>query len=210
MAPHSSTLAWKIPWTKEPGGLQFMGSQRIRHNWAPSLSLSELKASSSLKSPFYFTSCSEIWKCLRITWRSCWKWWFLTLLFWLPQTKRQYNPGDMDASGSRDHTWRNSAINWLCYWQILLNLLDCLMNRSRCESPLKNGTNAPVICPEGALHSSVHFSTRNMIHKAATALLAGCLLKNRILGSTPGLMSQNLHSNKTLGDLNTAKFKKHW
>ena len=30
MAPHSSTLAWKIPWTKEPGGLQSMGSLRVR------------------------------------------------------------------------------------------------------------------------------------------------------------------------------------
>ena len=32
MAPHSSTLAWKIPWTEEPGGLQSMGSLRVRHN----------------------------------------------------------------------------------------------------------------------------------------------------------------------------------
>ena len=32
MAPHSSTLAWKIPWTEEPGRLQSMGSRRIRHN----------------------------------------------------------------------------------------------------------------------------------------------------------------------------------
>ena len=39
MAPHSSTLAWKIPWTEEPGGLQSMGSPRVRHNWATSLSL---------------------------------------------------------------------------------------------------------------------------------------------------------------------------
>ena len=30
MAPHCSTLAWKIPWTEEPGGLQFMGSLRVR------------------------------------------------------------------------------------------------------------------------------------------------------------------------------------
>ena len=29
MAPHSSTLAWKIPWMEEPGGLQSMGSQRV-------------------------------------------------------------------------------------------------------------------------------------------------------------------------------------
>ena len=32
MATHSSTLAWKIPWTKEPGGLQSMGSQRVGHD----------------------------------------------------------------------------------------------------------------------------------------------------------------------------------
>ena len=37
MAPHSSTLAWKIPWTEEPGGLQSMGSLRVGHNWATSL-----------------------------------------------------------------------------------------------------------------------------------------------------------------------------
>ena len=32
MATHSSILAWRIPWTEEPGGLQSMGSQRVRHN----------------------------------------------------------------------------------------------------------------------------------------------------------------------------------
>ena len=32
LATHSSTLAWKIPRTEEPGGLQSMGSQRVRHN----------------------------------------------------------------------------------------------------------------------------------------------------------------------------------
>ena len=32
MAIHSSTLAWKIPWTEEPDRLQSMGSQRVRHN----------------------------------------------------------------------------------------------------------------------------------------------------------------------------------
>ena len=39
MAPHSSTLAWKIPWTEEPGGLQSRGSLRVGHDWATSLSL---------------------------------------------------------------------------------------------------------------------------------------------------------------------------
>ena len=31
MATHSSILAWRIPWTEEPGGLQFVGSQKVRH-----------------------------------------------------------------------------------------------------------------------------------------------------------------------------------
>ena len=39
MAPHFSTLAWKIPWMEEPGGLQSMGLLQVRHDWATSLSL---------------------------------------------------------------------------------------------------------------------------------------------------------------------------
>ena len=34
MVSHSSILAWRIPWTEELGRLQFMGSQRVRHDWA--------------------------------------------------------------------------------------------------------------------------------------------------------------------------------
>ena len=40
MTIHSSTIAWKIPWTEEPDRLQSMESQRIRHDWATSISLS--------------------------------------------------------------------------------------------------------------------------------------------------------------------------
>ena len=39
MAPHPSTLAWRIPWMEEPGRLQSIGSRRVRHDWATSLSL---------------------------------------------------------------------------------------------------------------------------------------------------------------------------
>ena len=41
IATHSNFLAWRIPWTEEPDRLQSMGSQRVRHDWATSLSLSE-------------------------------------------------------------------------------------------------------------------------------------------------------------------------
>ena len=40
MATHSSILAWKIPWTEEPGRLQSMGSHRVGHDRVTSLSLS--------------------------------------------------------------------------------------------------------------------------------------------------------------------------
>ena len=50
MAPHSSTLAWKIPWMEEPGRLQSMGSRRVGHDWATSLSL------------FTFTRCRRKWQ----------------------------------------------------------------------------------------------------------------------------------------------------
>ena len=43
MATHSSFLAWRTPWTEEPGELQSTGSQRVRHDWATSLSLSNFE-----------------------------------------------------------------------------------------------------------------------------------------------------------------------
>ena len=45
MAAHSSTLAWRVPWTEEPGRLQSMGLQRIGHDWATSLHFTSLPTS---------------------------------------------------------------------------------------------------------------------------------------------------------------------
>ena len=42
IATHSSIIAWKIPWTEEPGRLESMGSQRVRHDWTTSISLSHI------------------------------------------------------------------------------------------------------------------------------------------------------------------------
>ena len=47
MATHSSILAWKIPWTEDPGRLQTMGSQRVGHDWATSLHFLPREADSS-------------------------------------------------------------------------------------------------------------------------------------------------------------------
>ena len=53
MATHSSILAWRIPWAEEPGGLQSMGSQRVRHDWATS---------------FHFTSLQRLKKAVPKNW----------------------------------------------------------------------------------------------------------------------------------------------
>ena len=55
MATHSSILAWKIPWTEEPGGLRSMGPQRVRHNWATNNS-----------STFFHCCCSVPQWCLTL------------------------------------------------------------------------------------------------------------------------------------------------
>ena len=54
MATHSCILAWRIPWTEKLDGLQFMGSQRVRHNWA-------LTHSS-------FTVTPKLFGCLTLSW----------------------------------------------------------------------------------------------------------------------------------------------
>ena len=57
MAIHSSTIAWKISWTEEPGRLQSMGSQRVGHDWATSLSFSFLCHYRHLGSPLLTQNC---------------------------------------------------------------------------------------------------------------------------------------------------------
>ena len=51
ISTHSSILAWRIPWTEEPGGLQSMGSQRVWHNWVTNTLLPEILRLISLTLP---------------------------------------------------------------------------------------------------------------------------------------------------------------
>ena len=53
MAPHSSTLAWKIPWTEEPGGLQSMGSLRVGHDWGNLAAVAAARVSIDLYISFF-------------------------------------------------------------------------------------------------------------------------------------------------------------
>ena len=49
MATHSSILAWRIPWTEEPGGLQSMGSQRVREDWVTDTHIYKQRVSAKIK-----------------------------------------------------------------------------------------------------------------------------------------------------------------
>ena len=65
MATHSSTLAWRIPWTEEPGGLQSMGSQRVGHDWTTNTTLRQgrelgLEYSRCHVEVFRFGGCVQI------------------------------------------------------------------------------------------------------------------------------------------------------
>jgi len=60
MAIHSSTIAWKIPWTEEPGRLQSMGSQRVGHDWATSLHVNDKPSYTEyLQCPGRCVKCSQ-------------------------------------------------------------------------------------------------------------------------------------------------------
>ena len=85
MAPHSSTLAWKIPWTEEPGRLQSMGSLGVGYDWVTSLSL------------FTF-----------MHWRRKWQ---PTLAWRIPGTGE---PGGLPSLGSHrvGHDWSDLAAAW--------------------------------------------------------------------------------------------------
>ena len=84
MATHSSVLAWKIPWTEEPGRLQSMGSGRVGHDWATSLSL------------FTFMRCRRKWQPTPV---------------FLPGESQRWEPDGLPSMGSHrvGHYWSDLA-----------------------------------------------------------------------------------------------------
>ena len=91
MAPHSSTVAWKIPWREEPDRLQSMGSLRVGHDWVTSLSL------------FTF-----------MHWRRKWQHTPVVLAWRIPGTGE---PGGLLSMGSHrvGHNWRDLAAVLNCF-----------------------------------------------------------------------------------------------
>ena len=101
MATHSSTLAWRIPWMEEPGRLQSMGSQRVRHDWATSFFLSYTVCKSvtcianTFKCHFNWlllkssgtTLVAQMVKCLSTMWET-----WVRSLGWEDSWKRKWQP----------------------------------------------------------------------------------------------------------------------
>ena len=87
MTTPSNTLAWKIPWMKEPGRLQSMGSQRVRHAWATSLSFLLVLVNIFIEWVEAFSTWSE--KAMEVSkskWKphykpNYWRWWIPVELF---------------------------------------------------------------------------------------------------------------------------------
>ena len=100
MATHSSTLAWKIPWTEEPGRLQSMGSLRVGHDWATSL--------------FTFTHWRRKWKPTPVFlpgWRSlvgC----------------RLWSCAELDTTGATLWQKQQQQLVWTIDWQLLVIEVD--------------------------------------------------------------------------------------
>ena len=69
MAPHSSTLAWKVPWKDEPGRLQSMGSHRVGHDWSELAALYRISISCLIHSVCELTAflVSPLSSCLPVT-----------------------------------------------------------------------------------------------------------------------------------------------
>ena len=60
LVTHSNILAWKIPWTKEPCGLQSTGSQRVGHDWVTNIHISKLKNTNIKYVQFLYISCFSV------------------------------------------------------------------------------------------------------------------------------------------------------
>ena len=112
MATHSSILAWRIPWTEEPGRLQSMGLQRVGHDWATELNLSPHKPFLMLPVAPAFFYAFVLWACL-----------------WLPVTGSWNNPQMPPEDGLASELslilWRRAGMSEVP--SLMLSPFDCAL-----------------------------------------------------------------------------------
>ena len=105
MAPHPSPLAWKIPWAEEPGGLQSMGSRRVGHDWATSLSLLTFMhwRRTWQPTPVFLPGESQVWGA----------WW--AAIYGVAQSQTWLKWVSSSSSSSRQFAWGTIRQNLLSY-----------------------------------------------------------------------------------------------
>ena len=106
LATHSSTLAWKIPWTEDPDRIQSMGSQRAGQDWATSLSLSVFHQAPSTMDEIsqwkfrtlstkekIFSKSKKISKALDFSTvlQEAWRYWWITPKFWKSTSNLEFH-----------------------------------------------------------------------------------------------------------------------
>ena len=110
---HSSILVWRIPWTEEPGGLQYMGSQRVGHDWATWLHFTHGFSSSHVQ--LWESNNKEGWAAEN--W--CSKLWCWRRLLRVPWTSRRSNPSilkEITLNIHREHWCWSGNSNALTTW----------------------------------------------------------------------------------------------
>ena len=119
IATHSSTLAWKIPWMEEPGRLQSVRSQRVRHDWATSLSHSkELKLPANNKHKIISKATEQSWK--HIVQSQTFSWLQLSLIFELQFHERLWTKTTYLSHFQFPDQWEPcEIINVDCYLKLL-------------------------------------------------------------------------------------------
>ena len=129
MGIHSSILAWRIPWTEKPGGLQSMGSKRIGHDWVTNSELMLLNCGvgedswESLGLQGDPTSPSKGGSVMGVHWKDWWSWNSNTLATWckeLTHWKRPWCWERLRAGGEGDNRgwdgWMASPTQWTWVW----------------------------------------------------------------------------------------------
>ena len=115
MAPHSSTLAWTIPWTEQPGRLQSMGSIGVGHNWATSLSLSLFTLMHWRRkwqpTPVFLPGESQGWRSLV----GC-RLWGRTESDTTEATQQQQQQWYLTKEGNKNLLWKIPFCNCLLKW----------------------------------------------------------------------------------------------
>ena len=141
---HSSTLAWKIPWMEEPGGLQSMGSLRVGHDWETSLSL------------FTF-----------MHWRRKWQ---PTPVF-LPGESQGREPGGLSSMGSHrvGHDWSDLAVAAVA-WGLKPRQSTSYREKKQNQKEKKNG-NKKTKCSKNTCYYSICLAS---VISASSKLLLYC------------------------------------